>query len=242
MILTLFDVDGTLISSDGAGMRAFRYAMRDVYDINIDLIETGAIRPDGKTDPLILKEILAHFPSKGQRPEALQARMFAHYLEGLEKEMVQAQALGRVLVLPGVKGLLERLSSERDFAVGLATGNLEKGARIKLENAGLYEYFHFGGFGSDSEDRTILTQIGIQRGTRHVAPAAVEGVFVIGDTPFDVEHGRAAGAGVIAVASGAYTIADLGACNPDLVLSDLLPAESIISFMRNGARTAASRQ
>lgn len=230
MHLILFDIDGTLISTDGAGMRAFQSAVYDVFGIRV---EKGIIRPDGKTDPLILKEVLQYYGSPDLSGDDLRNKVFAKYLGYLKSEMRQAKESGRVQILPGVKSLLDALESRADFAVGLATGNLKEGAGIKLEHAGLDGYFHFGGFGSDSEDRTMLIKIGIQRGIEHVSPASVHGSFVIGDTPFDVEHGRAAGAGVISVASGRYDIGRLRTCNPDLVLSDLTPVEAILSFLGN---------
>jgi len=232
MILILFDIDGTLISTDGAGIRAFRRAMQDVFGLKI---ETRGISPDGKTDPLILKEFLDYYQSMDLWSQRTEKKLFTRYLECLEDEMVLAQTSGSVRILPGVKKLLDVLSLESDLAVGLATGNLEAGARIKLECVGLYEYFNFGGFGSDSEDRTELIRIGIQRGERSVFPASVDDVFIVGDTPFDCIHGHAAGAGVIAVASGKYGVDELQDCNPDILLSDLTSTESILSFMRENA-------
>ncbi|MBN2243605.1 MAG: HAD hydrolase-like protein [Acidobacteria bacterium] len=231
MILLLFDIDGTLIFTGGAGMRAFSRALHEVFDIRID---GSDVRPDGKTDPLILREILASFDLSGRCRPGTRQEMFALYIRYLEQEMEKARESGRIAILPGVEDFLPAVSSESDFALGLATGNLEDGARVKLEKAGLYGYFKFGGFGSDSEDRTELTRIGIERGMRYVRPDSVDGVFVVGDTPLDVIHGRNAGASVIAVASGRYGVRELQVCAPDLVLSDLREAESIISFMRNG--------
>lgn len=233
MILLLFDIDGTLISTDGAGMRAFYRALGKVFDIRI---ENQRIRPDGKADPLILKEILAQYHLSGRWCMDAQQEMFSWYLEFLEDEMAKILKTGRIQVLPGVHTFLKALSLESDFALGLATGNLEEGARIKLKNAGLNDFFHFGGFGSDSEDRTNLTRIAIRRGMHHVSPSLVDGTFVIGDTPFDVMHGRKAGAFTIAVASGGYGIDELRACEPDLVLPDLIPTEPLISFMRTRVR------
>jgi len=209
LYLILFDIDGTLISTDGAGMRAFRSAMYDVFGIRV---EKGIVSPDGKTDPLILKEVLQYYGSLGLSSDYSRNKVFAKYLEYLKSEMMQAQESGRVQILPGVKNLLDALESQADFEVGLATGNLKDGARIKLEHAGLDGYFHFGGFGSDSEDRTVLIKIGIQRGIEHVSPAAVHGSFVIGDTPFDVEHGRAAGA--VQVSGPHCTTRRLHTCTP----------------------------
>jgi phosphoglycolate phosphatase len=229
MNLVLFDIDGTLISTGGAGMRAFYRALRDIFDIDAD---RPVLRPDGKTDPLIAKELIASLGLEDQWNDIIQERLFSFYLNHLEDEMRRAKEAGLIRVLPGVANLLETLSGQPDFCVGLVTGNLEKGARIKLDWAGLNQYFRFGGYGSDSGDRTALIRIGIQRGTQVVAPTPVEEVFVIGDTPLDIQHGRAAGAKVIAVASARYDLNDLGFHNPDLLISNLLPLNAIVQFMR----------
>ena len=229
MRLVLFDIDGTLITTGHAGMRAYYRALKSVFEVTV---EGELIRPDGKTDPLIARELLAHFGLADRWCDASREALFSSYLECLEEEMCRAKDGGLIRILPGVENLLEKLSGQNDFAVGLVTGNLEMGARIKLEKAGLYRHFRFGGYGSDSEDRTDLTRIGIRRGTRLVAPAFVEGAFIVGDTPLDVIHGHAAGAFVIAVASARYNLSDLEPYQPDLLVPDLKPAESIISFMR----------
>jgi len=233
MRLVLFDVDGTLVSTGGAGMRAFYGAMRLVFDVSVD---KEVIRPDGKTDPMIAKEMLAYFGQANRWCAATREVFFSSYLDCLEEEMRRAKEQGRIRILPGVLNLLELLSRQPDFCVGLVTGNLEKGARIKLEKAGLDGYFRFGGYGSDSDDRTTLTRIGIGRGAQSIAPAAVEASFVIGDTPLDILHGHAAGAAVIAVACAKYRMEDLAPHNPDLLVGDLTPAESIVRFMRSGPR------
>ncbi len=230
MRLALFDVDGTLITADGAGMRAFSRAFRVVFGVNV---ENEIIRPDGKTDPLIAKEFMSYFNIADPGDCETQNRLFSSYLNYLETEMDRAREQGSIRILPGVSELLQTLSSQPDFIIGLATGNLEQGARIKLEKAGLTGYFHFGGYGSDSEDRTTLTKIGIQQGIKKIAPAPFEGACVIGDTPLDIIHGHAADASVIAVASARYSINDLRPYNPDLLISDLRDVESIINFMRN---------
>lgn len=229
MLLALFDVDGTLISTRGAGMRAFYRALNKVFHVQAG---DGLIHPDGKTDPLILKELMLHFGLQDAWCDEVQDRIFSCYLDCLEEEMGSARELGTIRVLPGVKTLLDRLAQESDFCVGLATGNLERGAQIKVRHAGLEEYFRFGGYGSDSENRTVLTRAGIQRGAQYVAPECVEGAFVIGDTPLDIYHGRAAGAGAIAVASAKYSVDQLALHSPDLLVPDLTGASDIIEFMR----------
>lgn len=229
MNLILFDIDGTLISTGGAGMRAFYRALRDLFDVEAD---RPALRPDGKTDPLIAKELLACFGLENQWCADVQEALFSSYLKHLEDEMCRAADCGSMQVLPGAVDLLELLSGRPDFCIGLVTGNLEKGAQIKLGTAGLSRYFRFGGYGSDSEDRTAIVRLGIQRGAQSVSPRPVEGVFVVGDTPLDIQHGRAAGARVIAVASASFDLHDLGLHNPDLLVPNLVSSDSIIRFMK----------
>jgi phosphoglycolate phosphatase len=165
-------------------------------------------------------------------PQSREA-LFAAYLAALEDEMERARAGRSIRILPGVIELLETLSALPEFALGLVTGNLEGGARIKLVNAGIDHYFSFGGYGSDSEDRTALIRVGIARGAGRIAPAPVHAAFVIGDTPLDILHGQAAGASVIAVASARYSLGDLQACHPDLLVADLTDTGRILSFLKS---------
>jgi len=228
MKLVLFDIDGTLILTGGAGMRAFFSAFKQVFDLNVS---REVIRPDGKTDPLIAKEILAHFGLEAcWNPQSRDA-LFTAYLDLLDVEMGRARDNKAIRILPGVKELLEFLKREREFGLGLVTGNLEGGARIKLGKAGLDSYFRFGGYGSDSEDRTELIRKAIERGTELAAPAPVDAAYVIGDTPLDIIHGHAAGASVIAVASARYSVTDLQQHNPDLLVASLSPVEPILKFI-----------
>jgi phosphoglycolate phosphatase len=229
MRLVLFDIDGTLILTHGAGMRAFYRGMAEVFSL---AVESEIVNPDGKTDPLIARECLAHFNREHCWSDESRNKLFASYLACLEEEMEMARASATIRILPGVTAILDLLAAMPEFALGLVTGNLEGGARIKLSKAGLADYFHFGGYGSDSEDRTTLIRMAIQRGRERTAPALVEAAFVIGDTPLDVMHGRAAGAYTIAVASARYGMADLKACDPDLLVPALTEVDSILSFLR----------
>jgi phosphoglycolate phosphatase len=230
MKLVLFDIDGTLMLTRGAGMKAFYRALNHTFNLEVN---KEVIRPDGKTDPLILKEMLACFNLGDKCTDKMANDLFSSYLAYLEEEMRHARERGLIRILPGVVELLELLAGLPDFCVGLATGNLERGAHIKLKNAGLDAYFRFGGYGSDYEDRTALTRLGIQRGAQVAAPEVVENAYVIGDTPLDIRHGHAAGADVIAVASAKYSMDELGAEGPDLLVPDLTPGEAIITFMRS---------
>jgi len=233
MKLVLFDIDGTLISTRGAGMKAFYRALNHIFGIEVN---EEVIRPDGKTDPLILKELLAYFHLADSWQDKTANDLFSSYLAYLEEEMARAKEQGLIRILPGVVNLLEMLAGLPDFCVGLVTGNLERGAHIKLRNAGLDEYFRFGGYGSDSEDRTVLARVGIQRGARIAAPQAVEGSYVIGDTPLDIRHGHAAGADVIAVASAKYSMDELQIEGPDLLVPDLTSSKMIVGFMQGRKR------
>ncbi len=228
MRLALFDIDGTLILTGGAGMRAFYRALHHVFAV---AVESEVIRPDGKTDPVIALELLRHFGLEGRWTDQSRECLFASYLSCLDQEMALAQGRGDIRVLPGVADLLEEIAARPDYALGLVTGNLEAGARIKLTRAGLDHYFAFGGYGSDSDNRTVLIRTGMERGAQAVAPAPVDSAIVIGDTPLDIIHGRAAGASVIAVASARYTLTDLAAHAPDLLVPDLTDVPRIISFM-----------
>ena len=231
MRLVLFDIDGTLILTGGAGMRAFFSAFKQVFDLSVS---REFIRPDGKTDPLIAKEILEHFGQETRWTAQSRDALFTAYLDCLEPEMARAKMNNAIQILPGVKELLNCLRPRRDFALGLVTGNLEGGARIKLGKAGLDAYFQFGGYGSDSEDRTALIRKAIERGTELVAPVSVEAAYVIGDTPLDIIHGHAAGALVIAVASARYSVADLQRHNPDFLVASLAPVQPVLSYLGIG--------
>jgi phosphoglycolate phosphatase len=237
MLLVLFDIDGTLISTRGAGMRAFYRALDRLFHVQVS---DGMIHPDGKTDPLILKELLSYSGLSDHWCTQTRQDLFSLYLEYLEEEMSRARTDGMIRILPGVKELLDKLVDEPDFCTGLVTGNLERGASIKLKHAGLQEYFKFGGYGSDSEDRTEVTRTGIQRGIQYIAPHPMEGAFVIGDTPLDIHHGKRAGAGTIAVASAKYSLQELASNNPGLLVADLTAISHIISYMRSARPEGAA--
>ncbi len=228
MRLALFDIDGTLIVTRHAGMRAFYRAFTQVFGIPV---EGDVIHPHGMTDPLIAKGLLAHFGMQHRWNDRARDALFDTYLTFLEEEMEHARLENSIQVLPGVTALLDRLEDRPDFALGLVTGNLERGARIKLEKASLNRYFRFGGFGSDSENRTELVRAGIERGRQLIAPTPVECALVIGDTPLDILHGQAAGAGVIAVGNSWFSMDDLRLHKPDLLVPDLTAVDEIIDFM-----------
>jgi phosphoglycolate phosphatase-like HAD superfamily hydrolase len=206
-MLCLFDIDGTLIGGDGSGRRAFDRACLDVMGI------AGAldhVRLDGMTDPLILDAVFdKHL---GRRPTALETReVLTTYLRHLEREV----AAGLYHVKPHVNETLDHLAKAQ-ATIGLATGNLEAGAKIKLQRGQLWRRFAFGGYGSDAAERAELVRVGIARGQQHAGRTfARHEILVIGDTPKDVAAAHAAGATAIGVATGSFGVDELRASGAD---------------------------
>jgi phosphoglycolate phosphatase-like HAD superfamily hydrolase len=213
--LLLFDIDGTLVLSGRAGVRALNRAFCQVVGI-VNALD--GIRLHGKTDPAIVREV---FSARGDSdyPRESVEEILEIYVKLLPEEVQQSK---NYTVLPGILSFLENYHSHPDLALGLATGNVERGARIKLERGDLNRFFKFGGFGSDAENRTELVRRAAQNGIRHAGvPVQPEDIFVIGDTPRDVDAGREAGFRTIAIATSEYSIADLEAAGADLVIPDL---------------------
>ena len=157
MTLFLFDIDQTLINTGGAGLRALDRACRKLLGLEHAM---EGISPHGKTDPAIVREILRtklHSPTPNSREIAALLDAYIAFL----KEEVESSSTYRVL--PGIISILEEFNQRPDVIVGLATGNVESGARIKLERGGLNGYFSFGGFGSDSERRADLVRKAAER-------------------------------------------------------------------------------
>lgn len=213
MKFILFDIDGTLVSTGGAGVRALDYAFRDILGIERAF---DGISMAGKTDLLIVKEGLAkygHPAENGVIPLVLNA-----YLDHLVREMEN----NKKHLKPGIREALDTLKTLPEYAIGLLTGNLELGARIKLEAFGIYDYFLCGAFGSDNEDRNLLLPVAVQR-FREKKQQEIDfrNCIIIGDTPRDVACAKPYGAACIAVATGPYSIADLKKTDADVVMDDL---------------------
>ena len=210
----LFDVDGCLISTGGAGTKAWRYAFDRLHGIPADI---GQFTEAGMTDPDVGRQtfvrVLARDPT-----EAEMGRLLGVYLERLATEVDQSAGYR---VMPGVEALLPRLV-ERGLMLGIVTGALEAAAHIKLGRARLNRFFTFGGYGSDSADRAELTRVAIARcGRLHGHALDPLRMLVVGDTPRDAEAGRAAGAITVGVATGKYSVQELEAAGADYVLANL---------------------
>jgi len=214
--LVLFDVDGTLVDTAGAGRRALHVAFEAVHGLADVAARTEAVAFSGKTDPAIVAEMCAALAVVPGETEAF-ARA---YLDALSAEMARPDRRRRVL--PGVEALLETLSLRPHVHLGLVTGNVEAGARAKLAPFGLNPYFPTGGFGSDHPDRREVARRAAARVALHAGvPVESSRVVVVGDTELDVDCARFNGFRAVAVLTGWATEAELRAAGPDVLLSDL---------------------
>jgi len=213
--LLLFDIDQTLIFTAGAGMRSLARAVRSVTGRSV---EDHGVHPGGKTDPVILAEILRAVD--GPHHADVEADVWRHYAQYLGEEMQCDDA--RRVMKPGIPRLLEVLAASPRAFLALLTGNLEVTARIKLAGFELNRYFPVGAFGSDCHDRCRLGEVALRRAVVHYrqrfTPAQT---WVIGDTDRDVAAASALGARCLAVATGHQSADDLRAAGADLVLRDL---------------------
>ncbi|MEO0247333.1 MAG: HAD family hydrolase [candidate division WOR-3 bacterium] len=210
----LFDIDGTLIYSGGAGARALNKAFKSLYNVD-EAMEV--VNPHGQTDIAIVEEIF--LKKLGRKPENGEVmNVLHHYVGFLREEVAKAE---KYKILPFVRETLEDLKKRgKDVLMGLATGNIEQGARIKLERADLNKYFPFGGFGSDHRERWRIVQIAVEKGIQY-SGIEPEEVFVIGDTPLDIAAGKKAGYRTVAVATSIYTVDELKEASPDFVLTNI---------------------
>lgn len=223
--LVLFDIDGTLLLTAGAGRRAITAALVEAVGPDHGF---GAVRFDGKTDPQIVTELLAAAGSAPPHDDRQVAALCRRYVELLEREL--APGAGSATLMPGVEQLLDHLEGDSRVVLGLLTGNLADGAALKLRAGGLDPArFVVGAFGSDSARRSDLPAIAARRAeTRWGRIPSGGEVVIVGDTPADVACGEAIGARAIAVATGAYSVAELAACDPWAVFTDLSDTAAVL--------------
>ena len=223
--LVLFDIDGTILLTSGAGRRAMIAAISEEVDLPDG---SRQIRFDGKTDPQIVSELLASAGEPVPPSPARVAAICRRYVELLTEEL--SRPTTRTTVMPGVHSLLDRLESEAGIVLGLLTGNVAGGASLKLQSAGIDPArFRVGAFGSDAADRPALPPIAVER----AAPLFGGGltgdqVVIIGDTPADIACGECINARAVAVATGGYTISDLRTCRPYAVFEDLSDTDGVM--------------
>ncbi len=223
--LVLFDIDGTLLDSGGAGIKALEQAMFELAGIRNGF---AGIECAGKTDRSIIKEALL---KRGQSAdEDALGGFIARYVSYLKDTVFN----DRGHVKQGVNELLAALSLEPDISVGLLTGNVEPGARIKLERFSLHHHFTVGAFGCDEEDRNKLLPIAVARHKdKHGLHVEYPDCLVIGDTPRDVLCAQVYGARSLAVATGPYSMEQLAPAAADLTLVDLTDTEEIMRWIKN---------
>jgi len=220
MHICLFDIDGTLLNSGGAGKAAMESAL--AAEFGLTHVRQG-IPYSGRTDRAIGQDLLR---GHGIDPSpANWQRLQQAYLRNLPT------CLGRYngKVLPGIAALLERLAGHEQVAVGLLTGNIREGAKVKLGHFDLYHHFEFGGFGDEHLDRDDVAREALTAARAYCEAVACERIWVIGDTPLDVRCARAIGARVAAVATGVHSLAELEAAQPDLLLADLSDASPLLA-------------
>lgn len=220
MPILLFDIDGTLVRTGGAGKAAMEAGLREEFGV-VNVLDV--VPYSGRTDRAIGRDLLM---VHGIEPIlANQVRLQEAYLARLP------QTLSRITgaVCPGIAELLVRLQPRPDVTLGLLTGNVRGGARQKLGHFGLWDYFACGGFGDDHYERDDVARMAIVEVTAHLGRQVdVNDVWVIGDTPLDVRCARAIGAKVVAVGTGWHAVEELASHNPDLLLSDLSNHDALL--------------
>ena len=223
--IILFDIDGTLVLTGGAGGRAMRRAFLDEFEI--DNAFDGVPMP-GRTDLSILNEALTRTGLGNETGRT--AHFFERYFHHLAAALHEPHPLKTTM--PGVRELLDALHQRTDVFLALLTGNFARSAQLKLEYFDLWRYFRCGAFAEDSEDRNQLVPIALERAAAHGAPApALERVLVVGDTPLDVACAAASGACAIAVATGPADAATLRECGADIVFDDLSDTNAFLRLL-----------
>lgn len=229
MRIVLFDIDGTLLLSGGAGRVAMEAALRATFG-------TGGpadYRYDGKTDRLIVRETMR---LEGFDDEVIDARMVEVldvYLLGLRTALTDGSR--RAHTLPGIRPLVDAVHAADDLVLGVLTGNLVDGADAKLRAVALdHARFRVGAYGSDHEDRPMLPPIARDRASALLGhEVAGDRLVIIGDTPADVQCGRGIGARAIAVATGGFTVDELAAHDPSATFADLSDTVRVLEAIRD---------
>jgi phosphoglycolate phosphatase len=229
MRLVLFDIDGTLLSSEGIGRTAMRRALGSIFGSP----GNPAYRYDGKTDRQIVRDVMRLEGHSDEYIDSQMEKLIETYLEGLRENAKSGNFNVRPLV--GVAELLDALEPRKDVVLGLLTGNVEPGARTKLIAAGINpDRFRVNAFGSDHEHRPELPAIAQRRASEKLGLDIERGrMIVIGDTPADIACGRSLGAKAIGVASGHYTVEQLQEHDPYAVFPSLANTQQLLESIVN---------
>jgi phosphoglycolate phosphatase len=235
--LVLFDIDGTLVLTGGAGIRAMNRACEELVGHPLAL---DGIPVAGRTDRIILTDVVAR--AGRALDDGLLERLRKRYISNLREEIEQPgrtqsfESLGPrggvKAVMPGIRELLDVLELREDIFLGLLTGNFEAGARIKLEHFDLWRYFRCGAYGDDAADRNELVPFALERARRCGLPdISPHHILVVGDTPHDVACARAVGATPVAVATGGFTVEQLRESGADIVFQDLSRTSDFLNLL-----------
>ena len=218
--LLLFDIDGTLIHAAGAGLHSLARALTERFGIDDDL---GDIEIAGMTDSSIVVSILNKHAIPATNENV--AAFLDTYVHFLSLELPRRAGL----LLPGVPELLKKLKARTHLVLALLTGNVSRGAQLKLEHYGVWHFFEFGAFADDHHDRNQLGPFARARAReKHGYDFDASAIDVIGDTPRDIACGKAFGARTIAIATGSWPRAELAAHKPDFLFDDLSNVDEII--------------
>ncbi|MEP6937054.1 MAG: HAD family hydrolase [Chthoniobacterales bacterium] len=219
--LLLWDIDATLITTGGAGDKALKRVVEVRFGVRDDLHD---IEIAGRTDTGIIASILRKY--RGTPSEVNVLSFLEEYLSGLAELLPKLQGH----VMPGVQELLTRMKDRPDRVLALLTGNVERGAKLKLQHYGLWEFFEFGAFADDHQDRNELGAFACRRAEeKHGSAFTGADIDVIGDTGHDIACGKAFGARTIAVATGSWSREQLAECGPDFLFGDLANVDDVMA-------------
>jgi phosphoglycolate phosphatase len=224
--LVLFDIDGTILLTGGAGRVTMDRIYEDLFGVTSAF---DGLHADGKTDPLIFAELLQRHAIEVDDEAAVLAEIRRRYEAGF------AEAMGRspASLMPGVVQVIEALHARNDVQLALLTGNLERTARIKVDHFDLGGYFPFGAYASDSAHRRDLPPVAVRRAEEHLGRAVGLGphVIIIGDTPKDVDCALANGCTAVGVGAARYSVDDLRRAGAHHVLPDLCDADAVVEII-----------
>lgn len=230
----LFDIDGTLLDMKGAGRLAFIRTIKSVFGVEDDL---SYLSFAGSTDLNVLQKVMEHH---GLTLTGADCRRFFEHMPG---ELERATAESDLILYPGVRRLLETLSSRRDVILGLVTGNIAACAQIKLRQFNLHHHFVLGAFGDEHADRNEIARLALGRVRARIPKSdAIGALFLVGDTPSDIAAAKAINAVSIAVATGKFTVDVLRDAGADVVLSDVGDTDCVMQLFaspksKDGCRT-----